>query len=155
MKLSGAGMELQPEGYAVDRKYPDIIYVPQDVCFDLQKQTVRWPTPSGERTIKLLAGKVYVRPSGYQVRMEKPSLNHAWRLIGTVAEGTLCHKPCTVSGGGKSEISKSISDAIIHGPVFTADFKKDCDQVEALLARDYSGRFKGPRQSRDGQPPHP
>ena len=62
--------------------------------------------------------------------MEKPSANRAWRLIGTVAEGTLCHKPCTVSGGGKSEISKSISDAILHGPVFTADFKKDFDQVD-------------------------
>jgi hypothetical protein len=147
LKISGAGMELQPEGYAVDKKYASIIYVPQDVSFDLQKQTVKWPTPSGEQTIKLLADKVYVRPSGYQVRMEKPSLNHAWRLIGTVAESTLCHKPCTVSGGGKSEISKSISDAIIYGPVFTADFKKDCDQVEALLARDYSGRFKDPAKA--------
>ena len=65
----------------------------------------------------------------------------------------MCHKPCTVSGGGKSEISKSISDAIIHGPVFTADFKKDCDQVEALLSRDYSDRFKDPAKAGTDQRP--
>ena len=106
-----------------------------------------WPSAGGQRTLKLLADKVYVRPSGYKVRMEQPAANRAWRLIGTVAEGTLCHKPSTVSGGGKSEISKSISDAIIHGPVFTADFKKDFDQVAALLSRDYSDRFKDPSKA--------
>src|SRR5262249_11503765 len=79
-----------------------------------------------------------------QVQMEKPPGNRAWRLVGTVAEGTLCHKPCTVSGGGKSEISKSINDAILQGPVFVSDFHKDFDQVEELLSRDYSKRFKDP-----------
>jgi hypothetical protein len=147
LKLAGPGLDVHPEGFATDKKYPDIIYVPTDVRFDLQKQTVSWPSPSGDRSIKLLADKVYVRPSGYWVRMAQPSVDQAWRLIGTVAEGTFCHKPCTVSGGGKSEISKSISNAIIHGPVFTADFKKDCDQVEALLARDYSDRFKDPAKA--------
>ncbi len=144
INLAGAAMELQPEGYAVDRQFPEIIYVPRDVRFDLQKQTVSWPSAGGERTIKLLADKIYVRPSGYKVQMEKPPGNRAWRLVGTVAEGTLCHKPCTVSGGGKSEISKSISDAIIQGPVFVADFKKDFNQVARLLRRDYSNRFRDP-----------
>ena len=55
--------------------------------------------------------------------------NRLWRLVGFVAEGTLCHKPCTVSGGGKSEISKPITDAILTGPVFVADFKEDFDRV--------------------------
>ena len=144
LAVAGPNLDVKPEGYAVDKKHPDIIYVPLDVRFDLHKQTVTWPSGNGERSIKLLSDKIYVRPTGYRVRMEKPSVNQAWRLIGTVAEGTLCHKPSTVSGGGKSEISKSISDAIIHGPVFTADFKKDCDEVEALLARDYTDRFKDP-----------
>jgi hypothetical protein len=153
LQLAGPGLELQAEGYAVDKKHPSIIYVPLDVRFDLQKQTVSWPTDLGERSIKLLSDKVYVRPSGYRVRMEQPASSQAWRLIGTVAEGTLCHKPSTVSGGGKSEISKSISDAIIHGPVFTADFKKDLDQVEALLGRDYSDRFKDPAKRGTDQRP--
>jgi hypothetical protein len=73
--------------------------------------------------------------------MEKPAANRAWRLIGTVAEGTFCHKPCTVSGGGKSEISKPITDAILHGPVFVASFREDMEQVNGLLERDYSLRF--------------
>ncbi|MGO8674232.1 MAG: hypothetical protein ACLQVX_00025 [Limisphaerales bacterium] len=85
-----------------------------------------------------------VRPSGYKVRMERPKDNRSWRLVGTVGEGTLFHKPCTVSGGGKSEISKPITDAVLTGPVFVADFKKDFDQVAELIARDYSGRFKNP-----------
>ena len=147
LQLAGAAMELQPEGHAIDKQHPDIIYVPRDVHFDLQKQTVSWSSAGGRQSVKLLAGKIYVRPSGYKVQMEPPSGIRAWRLIGTVAEGTLCHKPCTVSGGGKSEISKSISDAIIHGPVFTADFKKDFDQVAALLHRDYSDRFKDPSKT--------
>ena len=76
----------------------------------------RWANADGERAIKLQPDKTYVRPSGYKVRMEKPpGANRAWRLVGTAAEGTVCHKPCTVSGGGKSEISKPITDAILTG----------------------------------------
>ena len=51
-------------------------------------------------------------PSGYRVRMEKQLGGTVWRLVGTRAKALLCHKPCTVSGGGKSEISKSIANAI-------------------------------------------
>ncbi|HLH53181.1 MAG TPA: hypothetical protein VKY92_06150 [Verrucomicrobiae bacterium] len=149
--LYGDRMELRPEGYAIDRSYPDIIYVPEDARFDLQQQRIIWRGPAGENSIKLLPGRTYMRPSGYQVHMDKPPGNRAWRLIGTVAEGTFCHKPCTVSGGGKSEISKSIEDAILHGPVFVADFKQDFEKVSELLNRDYSGRFKD-RTRKDNRP---
>jgi hypothetical protein len=135
-------MDVQPNGYAVDRKYPDIIYVPEDARFDLHGQTVSWQGNQGERAIRLLPEKTYVRPSGYKVRMEKPAESRSWRLVGTVGEGILCHKPCTVSGGGKSEISKPITASLLTGPVFIADFKKDFDQVAALIARDYADRFK-------------
>jgi hypothetical protein len=141
--LRGA-IEPQPEGCAVDKKFPDIIYVPEDAHFDLHQQRVTWPGGKAERGIKLLPGKTYVRPSGYRVRMERPAENRSWRLVGTVAEGLMCHKPCTVSGGGKSEISKPITDAILTGPVFVADFKRDFDAVAELLNRDYSRRFKDP-----------
>ncbi|HEX3987845.1 MAG TPA: hypothetical protein VHZ30_00355, partial [Verrucomicrobiae bacterium] len=153
VKLAGDAMDLQPKGYAIDKKYPDIIYVPRDVHFDLRKQIVSWKGASGKQCIKLVAGKTYIRPSGYRVRVEKPSPDRAWRLVGTVSEPTLCHKPSTVSGGGKSEISKSIADAIIHGAVFTADFKRDFDLLEELLARDYSNRFCGPaKNGKDKRP---
>jgi phosphoenolpyruvate carboxykinase (diphosphate) len=137
-------MDLKPEGYAVDKQYPDILYVPEDAEFDLHTQRVFWGGGNAEkgRGIKLMPGRTYVRPSGYKVRMEKPGPNRAWRLVGTVAEGELCHKPCTVSGGGKSEISKPITDAILTGPVFVADFKKDFDYVEELLKREYSQHYR-------------
>src|SRR5690606_27576815 len=38
-------------------------------------------------------------------------------------------------------ISKPITDAVLAGPVFVSDFKKDFDQVAELIERDYGGRF--------------
>ena len=138
----GGLMGLKPEGYGVDKKFPEIIYVPHDTHFDLHTQRVSWEQDGVERSIKLQPDKTYVRPSGYKVRMEKPpGVGRQWRLVGTVAEGTLCHKPSTVSGGGKSEISKPITDAVLTGPVFIADLKNDFDRVAELIDRDYSSRF--------------
>jgi phosphoenolpyruvate carboxykinase (diphosphate) len=141
-KIYGALMDLQPEGYGVDKKFPAVLYIPEDAHFDLQKQTVSWTNENGDHAIKLQPDKTYIRPSGYKVRMEKPpGANRAWRLVGIAAEGLMCHKPCTVSGGGKSEISKSITDAILTGPVFVRDLKNDFDRVAELIHRDYSDRF--------------
>ena len=141
-KLYSGLMDVRPEGYGVDKKYPEVVYVPEDAMFDLRKQCVSWADDTGAHSIKLQPEKTYIRPSGYKVRMEKPpGANRAWRLVGTAAEGLVCHKPCTVSGGGKSEISKPITDAILPGPVFVADLKNDFDRVEELISRDYSDRF--------------
>jgi hypothetical protein len=143
-------MDVRPEGYAVDREYPDIIYVPEDVSFDLNKQQLSWVQGGETRSLPFLASRTYVRPSGYKVNLEQPPGHKAWHIVGTVAEGVLCHKPSTVSGGGKSEISKAISDAILPGPVFVADFERDMDRVEELVKRDYSGRFRDPaRRGKD------
>ncbi len=152
-ELYGNAFELQPEGHAIDKQHPEIVYVPENVFFDLKKGSVSWPTEGGQQTIRLLAGKVYLRPSGYKVHMEKVPGTHSWRLVGTVAEGLLCHKPCTVSGGGKSEISKPISDAIIHGPIYVADFQKDFDRVAELIERDYSDRFQEAYRTRKDSRP--
>ncbi len=135
-------MDAKPEGYAVDKKFPNVYYVHQDAHFDLKTQMVTWNGAAGPNSIRLSPDKTYVRPSGYKVRMEKPpGYGRQWRLVGTVAEGTFCHKPCTVSGGGKSEISKPITDAILTGSVFVADMKRDFDQVAVLIDRDYTTRF--------------
>jgi hypothetical protein len=142
ISIFGDVMDVKPEGYAVDKNFPEIVYVPHDAHFDLKSQTVSWQNATGRHSIRLSPEKSYVRPSGYKVKMEKPpGHGRQWRLVGTVAEGTFCHKPCTVSGGGKSEISKPITDAILTGPVFVADLKKDFDRVEELINRDYSNRF--------------
>ena len=124
-----AMMDVKPEGYGVDKKFPEILYIPHDAHFDLHTQLVSWTSGGAEHAIKLQPDKTYVRPSGYKIRMVKPGDNRVWRLVGTVAEGLLCHKPCTVSCGGKYEISKPITDAVLTGPVFVAELKKELDQV--------------------------
>ncbi len=151
-------MDVHLDGYATDKKYSDIVYVSENVAFDLLAQKVSWPWTDAEgkpceRSMRLLPGKTYVRPSGYKVHMEKPPGGRAWRLVGTVAEPTFCHKPCTVSGGGKSEISKPITDAIIAGPVFVADFDSDFERVAALIRRDYADRFKDLEKRKDKSRP--
>ncbi|HTB81821.1 MAG TPA: hypothetical protein VK717_13130 [Opitutaceae bacterium] len=146
---------LQPEGYALDRELPEVVLVPEESLFDLHTQTASWAGADGTpRRLKLLADKAYLRPSGYRVHMEPVRGERGqWRLVGTVADGLFCHKPCTVSGGGKSEISKAISDAILPGHVFVADFDRDFDAVAAILARDLSDRFKDPsRRTSDRRP---
>ena len=135
-------IELQPEGYAIDKNYPDIIYIPEDAHIELNNQTISWEKDGQAQEIKLLPRHSYVLPSGYKVEMLKPAAGRRWRLVGYTAESRVCHKPSTVSGGGKSEISKSISDAIISGPVFVSDFEKDFTLAQTIIERNYSDRFR-------------
>ena len=110
--------DLQPEGYGIDKKFPDIIYVPEDVHIDLHHQSVTWAAPTARRqSIRSNPASPTSCPPATRWRWCKPADGQRWRLIGTNAEGTFCHKPCTVSGGGKSEISKSLSDAMITASV--------------------------------------
>lgn len=138
--------EARPEGQAVHLTVRDLVLVPEGSRFDMRRQMISWSAKDkSEHTLKLLAGKTYVRPSGYRVHMEPVRGEPGqWRLVGTVAEGSLCHKPSTVSGGGKSEISKAISDAILPGHVFIADLAKDLNAVSEILTRDFSDRFTDP-----------
>lgn len=135
-------MTVQPEGYGIDKRHPEVIYVPQDLRMDLPAQTISWVKDGAPQAIKLRPGHIYVQPNGYKVEMQKHPGAPSWRLVGTDPEGTFCHKPCTVSGGGKSEISKSLNDAVIYGPLFVADLEKDLIQVEKIIQKDYTGRFK-------------
>ena len=134
-------LEVMPEGYAVDKKFRDIIYIPEDSRIELNSQRISWSKDGKERVIKLLPNNTYILPSGYKVQMLKPAEGRRWRLVGYTAESRVCHKPCTVSGGGKSEISKPITDAIISGPVFVSDFEKDFDLAEAIINREFGQRF--------------
>ncbi|EFC45152.1 hypothetical protein NAEGRDRAFT_77359 [Naegleria gruberi] len=129
-------------GMGIDNRFSDILYLPEDAFFTLHGQNISWSHyKTGEKVnIRLKPNITYILPSGYRVEMihEKSGFS----LIGTVGTGTYCHKPSTISGGGKSEISKSIGDAIITGPVIVADFMKDLETVEQLIEKDYSKRFQ-------------
>jgi len=138
----GEAMELQPEGYAIDRRYPQIIYVPQKVRMDLNAQTISWQQDDTLRSIRLQPDRIYMQPNGYKVEMEKHPGAPSWRLVGTDPEGTFCHKPSTVSGGGKSEISKSLNDAVLYRPLFIDDLDRDLALVQEIFGRDYTTRFR-------------
>ncbi|MCU0713092.1 MAG: hypothetical protein MUC43_13605 [Pirellula sp.] len=135
-------IDIQPEGYGIDRAEPNLIYVPENARASLQDRSVRWTKAGVEQFIPLEQQKVYIAPSGYKVMMEKHPCAPSWRLVGLSGEGTVCHKPCTVSGGGKSEISKSLRDYMLGGPIFVADIESDFAQLEAIFDRDYSDRWK-------------
>lgn len=146
-------VELKAEGYAVDRRYPGIFYIPEHAEFNVREGFVRWQSERGSHQLILRPGEVYVLPSGYKVRLEKQPGGTAWRLVGSVAHGTLCHKPCTVSGGGKSEISKSISNALLKGPVFIKDYHDDMKRVAAILEKDFRSIFRAPQPERRAKRP--
>jgi len=153
MGLLGELIERKPEGYAVDRRYPDIFYVPEDSIFTLRDGRVRWEHAGRTHHQSLRPSAVYVLPSGFRVRLEKQHSGTAWRLIGSRPRGTLCHKPCTVSGGGKSEISKSISHALLKGPVYVRDYHSDMDKVAAILEGDFSSVYRSrPADHRSRRP---
>ena len=135
-------LDAKPEGYAVDRNFPDVIYISENAGANLHDQHIAWEKEGAMQSIPLLPGKVYMTPSGFKLRMEKHPESPSWRLIGTAAEGTFCHKPCTVSGGGKSEISKSIADYMLFGPIFVADPEKDFLLVDEIFNKDYSQRYR-------------
>jgi hypothetical protein len=133
--------DLQAEGYGIDKRFRDIYYVPEDVRIELHSQAITWKNADGPQKIALQPGITYVLPSGYKVEMAKPSAGMRWRLIGTNAEGTFCHKPCTVSGGGKSEISKSLSDAMITASLLVSDLKYDLNAAWEIINHDFAVRY--------------
>ena len=135
-------IDIQPEGYGIDRAEPNLIYVPENARASLQDRSVRWSKDGVEQSIPLEQQKVYIAPSGYKVMMEKHPCAPSWRLVGLSGEGTVCHKPCTVSGGGKSEISKSLRDYMQGGPIFVADIESDFAQLQAIFDKDYSDRWR-------------
>ena len=145
MQWLGNRVECRPGRYAVDRNFRGIFYVPENAEFTVLDGRIRWQLPEGgSQELVLRAGETYVLPWGTKIRLEKQIDGTQWRLIASRADGVLCHKPCTVSGGGKSEISKSIGSIVLKGPVFVQDFHRDIDQVEQILARDFSSIYTHP-----------
>lgn len=149
----GDAVETKVEGYAVDREFENLIYVPEGTRASIARQELWWAPPQGqgqgERAIPMSPGKIYMLPSGFKLELEKHPGAPSYRIVGTAAEYTNCHKPCTVSGGGKSEISKSLQDYMLYGPIFVNDPEKDFALVDEILNKDYGSRWKT-AQSRAG-----
>jgi len=152
-KKYGTHANFHPEGYGTDKTYPDILYVPENVRISLEEQSVVWDNRGTKEKLHLDPARIYVLPDGYQIRMIKPAEGRRWRLRGTSPVATFCHKPCTVSGGGKSEISKSLEDAILTGSVFVSQISTDLDEVQKILDRKYGDRFRDKKmRKKNGRP---
>ena len=151
MSWLGPRVEIHPEGYASDRKFSTVFYVPENAEFSVREGSVKWQQPEGGwHQLTLSAEHVYVLPWGTKIRLEKQTGGTAWRLVASRADPTFCHKPCTVSGGGKSEISKSIASIMLRGPIFVSDFEREFDEVAEILKRDFSRIYKKSRsENRD------
>lgn len=140
-RLYAYKMDIQPENYGIDKRHRNVIYLPENAVIDLHKTSITWQHLDEVQQLKLRPTYFYIMPNGTKIHMEKHPTAPAWKLVKTDAEGTFCHKPCTVSGGGKSEISKSLDNAIIYGAYYIQDFQHDFDQVEDVLSYDYSNRW--------------
>lgn len=142
MGLLGDRVEIKLEGYAIDRKYPQVIYIPETANIEIEKTSITWMHNGQEKKITLNPEKIYIHPSGNKFQLAKHPQQPLWRIINTSPEGILCHKPCTVSGGGKSEISKSMQNAIIYGPFNIVNLEDDFRKADEIINHDYTNRWK-------------
>ncbi|GIQ80348.1 hypothetical protein KIPB_001128 [Kipferlia bialata] len=131
-------------GCCFDKKYGKAIcYTPETLRMSIENRSANWVHPvTGELVeTKLRANTCYMMPNGYTVEMVKNSKTKVWQLIGTSPRALFCHKPATVSGGGKSEISKPIEGAIVYSSYYVNDFKELIADTKAILAKDFYPRF--------------
>ncbi|MDD7724541.1 MAG: hypothetical protein PUJ24_02615, partial [Bacteroidales bacterium] len=142
MSLLGDRVEINPDGYAVDKKYPQVIYIPENADIHIEQTIISWMHNGQEKTLPLSPEKIYIHPSGNKFQLAKHPQQPLWRIINTSPEGMLCHKPCTVSGGGKSEISKSMQNAIIYGPFNIVNLEEDFRKADEIINHDYTNRWK-------------
>lgn len=153
LRLLGDTVTVHEEGYASDKRFGEVHILPEDMEIDLSTQEACFTSKGQQRRLRVLPGHVYMHPSGYKVRLQKHPAAPTWRLVGTVPEGTFCHKPSTVSGGGKSEISKSLNDAVLFGPIYIGDYETDMNYVEAIVERDYSACLRPEMRESEGRDP--
>ena len=141
-KLLADRIELKDGNYAVDRKYSDIVYIPEYADIDVESSAVSWTYKNKEYSLKLSPQKVYVHPTGHKFQLVKHPTQAMWRIIDTAPEGVFCHKPSTVSGGGKSEISKSMQNAVKYGYFYVENLEVAENKVDEIINYDYSKRWK-------------
>lgn len=135
-------IQVMEGNYAVDKNFPEIVYIPEYANIEIDKCQITWKVNEKEYKLRLSPDKTYVHPSGNKFQLAKHPTQPLWRIINTSPEGVFCHKPCTVSGGGKSEISKSMQNAIQYGPYNIVNLEEDFKQADEIINYDFSKRWK-------------
>lgn len=151
-KYYGKIMQIKSANYGIDKKNKNIIYIPENAKINIYDGVVSWEYKGDIKEINLSPEKFYIYPTGHRLTLEKnPAGVASWRLISTSASGTFCHKPCTVSGGGKSEISKSLLNAIIYSPFTIDNLEKDFAEADTIINYDYTTRWKDKNNNTDSR----
>ena len=140
--LLGDRIEVKDSNYAIDKKYPNLVYIPENAYINTNTNNITWTYKNVEQELTLSPLKTYIHPTGNKFRLEKHKAISLWRIVNTSPEGIFCHKPCTVSGGGKSEISKSMLNAITYNTFNILDIDEDFKKADEIIEYDYSKRWK-------------
>jgi phosphoenolpyruvate carboxykinase (diphosphate) len=152
-KLLDGKIDVMPQNYATDKKYPNIIYIHEHADIDIEKGKVEWVHEGQVHSLNLSPEKIYVHPTGHKFQLVKHPEQQLWRIVDINPEGIFCHKPSTVSGGGKSEISKSMQNAIKYGAFYIQNLEEDSKMADMLINYDFSHRWKNIRP--DARPSRP
>lgn len=133
--------EVKPDGHAIDLQHRNHLLLNESARFALtnDRQVVTWTHNDREYTRQLDPAETYFMPNGMCVRIQRDDiLRHhtnikSWKLIGRSAEGTLIHKSDTVSGGGKSELSKPVDDLLRAQQLTVSNLNDALDGVQFLI----------------------
>ncbi len=132
--------------YAKD-KYLNVIYLDDEAQISANQGKISWTDGT---SLDLDSKVTYMLGSGVQINFEKEPKTDLWRLVATSPEGIYLHKPCTVSGGGKSELSKMLFDAMSVTYYTVNNLDEALSAVEKIVDRDYADRYTEEyRNSRD------
>lgn len=135
-------VKLNKKGYARDKILDNVVYLPGDAELAVHTGKITWTFQGEEQEMLLREDRDYIFPWGYQVNLEKFRDSNTWHLVGTSETATFLHKPSTVSGGGKSELSKSVDDVIVQKNYFVANFSKAISEAEKIIDHNYGNRYK-------------
>ncbi|KAH0570369.1 hypothetical protein SS50377_28350 [Spironucleus salmonicida] len=142
--LGGKATYDQQKGYLIDKSFKNVIYLPEYVNIELSDRNVTYKHPDTNETLtmKISSETVYVLPNGYQMQLQRHPVTKQWMIVGTLPTTKFLYKPSSVSGSGKSELSKSIMDAVTSGPFFCKNFKDMMDGAEKVLTGNFNQRFR-------------
>ncbi|CAL6021033.1 Conserved_hypothetical protein [Hexamita inflata] len=146
--LGNKAVYMPDKGYLVDRTYSNVLYMPESMNIELSDRNVvyKHPETGAELTMKVKSDFMYILPNGYQVQLIRHPISNQWMLLGTEQDVTFLFKPASVSGAGKSELSKSVMDAVTSGPFIVKDFELTMKQTEEIMNYDFSKRFKAGKE---------
>lgn len=151
-RVLGSEVTVDPaSGAATDRHFPKIRYVPWGTEVSIHPEhgsKVSWSYRGKRQERAFDFEGVLIYPDGSRVHAERGKRTDEWHLIRTWPRGTLIER-VAVSGGGKSELSKPLSNAVTVESLRVSDPEAAFATVREVLARDYSARFREPPKRTD------